>query len=118
MGNFNVLGAILREACDPRRYPAVQRLSRCLNGTADAAAIGPPRPRPVNDYWAVAPAAPPGRLAPELEPDSGAGPELPLVPEPMLGHGCLPGAVDFDGAEGCGGVVGVVGVWVVDVLVL
>jgi hypothetical protein len=50
----------------------------------------------------VAPAAAPGKLAPELAPDSELEPELPVEPEPelpepepMFGHGCFAGEVDF-----------------------
>ncbi len=48
------------------------------------------------DYCAVAPAALPGTLAPELDPDSELEPELPLVPEPMFGQ-CFPVGPPFGG---------------------
>jgi hypothetical protein len=61
-------------------------------------------------------------LDPALEPDSEPERELPFEPEPMFGHGSLPGVPDLGGepdfgaGDGVAGVVGVVGVDVVGVV--
>ena len=55
-------------------------------------AAGPPSACVLLTTARSLPAALPGTLAPELDPDE-LEPELPLEPEPMPGHECFPGAL-------------------------